>query len=353
MDLTSQMLHLAPVDEPTSVHQLAERLFPAYSVDRGSIRLAGCRLENRLFVRLEFRRGEEEFVLYVDADGREVADETVDVLGMSGAIELERPPDVFEPTVDRVTEAGTRLAAERFSESDAAGAAPELIAATVLWYKFAEGKLRFSVGEDSADLPFSGWARTLCPPPFVCPYSAVSTFEIAATDDGRIAAASQIAACEETGRRMLSDELITCSVTARRVVPELIQSCPVTDQPVLRSEMVPCSCCEQSVSPAALRRHVCAACRELEPVDKADPRLARLLEEYPRLDRWHTWQLSETATVSIFVGSARLKRLLVVVGKESLEAKRLATGNRLFGGWKSVAPPQFDSLLRPSQSADR
>ncbi|MEE8452608.1 MAG: hypothetical protein V3R99_11860 [Thermoguttaceae bacterium] len=346
MDLTSQLLHLAPVDQPTSVHQLAERLFPTYSVDRGNIHLAGCRLENRLFVRLEFRLGEEAVVLYVDADGREVADETVEALGMSGAIELERPPGVFEPTVDRVTEAGAGLAAGRFSDSDAGNAAPELIAAAVLWCKFAEGKLRFSVGEDSVDLPFSGWARTLCPPPFVCPYSATNTFEIAATDDGRIAAASQIAACEETGRRMLSDELATCSVTERRVVPELIQSCPVTDQPVLRSVMVPCRWCDQPVSPAALRRHVCAACRELNPVDKADPRMTRLLEEYPLLDRWHTWQLSETATVYILVGSATLKRLLLVVGKESLDVKRLATGNRLFGGWKSVTRPQYDSLLR-------
>jgi len=346
LDSTSQLLHLAPVDQPTSVHQLADRLFPVYSVERGNIRLAGCRLENRLFVRLEFRRGKEAVLLYVDADGREVAAETVEALGMSGVVELEQPPGVFEPTVDRVTEAGAQLAAQRFSDSDTDSAAPELIAVAVLWCKFAEGKLRFSVGEESVDLPFSGWARTLCPPPFVCPYSSASTFEIAATDDGRIAAASQIVACEETGRRMLSDELITCSVTARRVVPELIQSCPVTDQPVLRSVMVPCDCCEQPVSPAALRQNLCTACRELKRVDKTDPRMTRLIEEYPLLDRWHTWQLSETATVYILVGSARLRRLLVVVDKESLEAKRLATANRLFGGWKSVAPPQYDSLLR-------
>ena len=224
MDSTSQLLHLAPVDEPTSVRQLADRLFSVYSVDRGSVRLAGCRLENRLFVRLEFRVGEEVVVLYVDADGREVATETVEALGMSGVTELQRPPGLFEPIVDRAAEAGARLAARRISDSDADNAAPQLIAMAVLWYKFAEGKLRFSVGEHSVDLPFSGWARTLCPPPFVCPYSGTSTFEIAATDDGRIAAASQIVACEETGQRMLSDELITCSVTARRVLPELIES---------------------------------------------------------------------------------------------------------------------------------
>ena len=145
---------------------------------------------------------------------------------------------------------------------------------------------------------------------------------------------------------MLSDELITCSVTARRVLPELIESCPVTDQPVLGSAMVPCGCCDQPVSPASMHHDVCIACRELKPVDKADPRMVRLLEAYPLLDDWPTWQLSETATVYIFVGTARLKRLLVVVDKESLEAKRLATANRLFGGWKSVEPSRYDSLLK-------
>jgi len=365
LDSTSQLLHLAPVDEPTSVHQLAERLFSVYAVDQGSVRLAGCRLENRLFVRLEFRiaqhAAEETFVLHVDADGREVADEMVEALGMTGVIELERPPGIFEPTVDRAIEAGVRLAAQRCSGREqenaatdhaatdhaATGhAAPELIATAVLWYKFAEGKLRFTIGEKSVDLPFSGWARTLCPPPFVCPYSAVSTFEIAATDDGRIAAAAQIVACDETGRRMLADELITCSATGRRVVPELTQLCPVTNQPVLRRVMVPCRSCEQPVSPTALQNDICKACRELKPIDKTDPRLVRALAEYPLLDRWPTWQLSETATVYILVGSSTLKRLMVVVDKETLAAKRLATANRLFGGWKRVEPPKYDSLLR-------
>jgi len=216
----------------------------------------------------------------------------------------------------------------------------------VLWCKYAEGKLRFTVDEHTADLAFDGWARSLAAPAFVCPHTGQSTFHLAATDDGRIVPADQIEVCAETGRRMLAGDLVTCSVTGGRVRAELVKTCPICSQPVLRSKMVKCHTCRQRVSPAVIERRVCSACRQLRPVTKADPRMARLLDEHPPLDRWRGWRLAETGTVYILTAAGWLKRLLLVVDKESLEIKVLATGSRLARGWQIIRPLQYRYVLR-------
>ena len=342
MDSTSHLIHVVPADQPNGVHQIAQRLFPAYTVDGGNVHLAGCTLEDRLFVRLEFGHGEEPVEIYVDGDGHEVDEELVEVLGMAEVSELEKPPQPFEPEIERLIESAVRTAARRFSP----GTPPELLTTTAVWCKFVEGKLRFTVGEESADLPCGGWSRTLRPPPFVCPCTGSSTFHLAAIDDGRIVAAEQIEPCAETGRRMLRDDLVTCSATGRRVVPELIETCPVTGRRLLGNAMVECATCRQPVSPATIERNQCAACRQLQPVSKADPRMARLLDEHPPLDGWRNWRISETATVYILTASGWFKRLLLVVDKDSLELKLLATGSRLLSGWNVAEPSQYDYVLR-------
>lgn len=73
------------------------------------------------------------------------------------------------------------------------------------------------------------------------------------------------------------------------------------------------------------------------PVRKDDPRMARVLGEYPRLDRWSNWRIGETSTSYVLVAAALIKRILVVVNKESLEMVRLATRNRFSSHW--VEPP--------------
>ncbi|MBN2475405.1 MAG: hypothetical protein JXB62_12410 [Pirellulales bacterium] len=336
------MIHAAPADQPSSVHQIVERLFPAYTVDFGNVHLAGCRLEDRLFVRLDFRHGDQPLAVYLGPDGGELRRDRVDALGMTEVAQLEKPPQPFEPQLRQLVETGVRAATERCGD----GRPLQLLTTTVLWCKFAEGKLRFAVGDHTADLPFADWARTLQPPPFVCPYTSASTFHVAATDDGRVVAAEQIDVCSETGRRVLVGELITCSATGRRAVAELMETCPVSEERVLRREMVACSTCRQPVSPTAIRRNQCAACRNLQPVSKADPRMARALDEHPPLDRWRNWRISETAKVYVLMATGWLRRLLVVVDKDSLDLKLLATGGRLFSGWHVVEPPQYDYVLR-------
>ena len=336
------MTHAAPADQPTSVRQITDRPLPAYTIHRGPVHPAGCPLEDRIFLRLELRRGDRCVEIYVDDAGRPVDAERVESLGMAETIRLANPPDALKLDLARPLQSGAELAEARL----VGRGRPERTRTTVLWCKYAQGKLRFTVDEHAAELAFSDWARPLEPPPFVCPYTGQSTFHLAATDDGRIVAAEQIETCSETGRRMLADELVTCAATGRRVARELTVVCPVTGQYVLQREMVRCGTCGQMVSPGAVEGNGCAACQRLEPVAKADPRMARLLGEHPRLDRWKGWRIAVTATVYILTAAGWLKRLLVVVDKESLELKLLATGSRFQPGWREVEPSQYEFALR-------
>lgn len=335
------LTHAVPADQPHSVHQLTHRLFNAYTVDGGHVYLAGCTLSDRIFGRLEFRVGDRLFDLMVDGTGAEVPAELCESLGLVNLDPLVRPPRPFDVELSRMIEGAERIAANL----TAGDSRLVLEQATLIWGKFAQGTLRFEIGPQAVDLKFSGWTRTLEPPPYHCPYCDVETFHLAATDDGRIVAANEIRQCEETGRRILSEELIPCAVSGRRIVSELIEVCPVTGQRAFGALMATCPTCRQRVSPGALSGGECLACRNLQEVASSDPRLARLLFEHPQLDRWRHWRMAETATVYILVGSRWLRRLLVVLDRESLEMKIVAAGHRLFGAWEFAKPEQFRLMI--------
>ncbi|MBN1590739.1 MAG: hypothetical protein JW888_14595 [Pirellulales bacterium] len=333
---------VAPADQPNTVHEMAERLLPAYTVEGGTVHLAGCLLEERLFLRAASRDANQSVEFYLDSQGREVNPATVAALGMDHTVELERPPEHAEKAIRRLSSLARQMLAQRFAKRDMS----RPVELTAVWCKFAEGKLRFLIGENTADLPFADWARTLRPPPFVCPYSHQTTYRVTATDDGRIVAAEQVATCDASSRRVLSGDLVTCAVTGQRVLPEFVEMCPVTGETVLRTEMVPCGMCRQKVAPTSLRQTRCEACNRLEPVSKADPRLARLLDEHPLLDRWRRWCLSESATAYHLTARGWFRELLLVVDKDSLNLKLLATSHRFRSGWDVVEPSHYDFVLR-------
>ena len=177
-------------------------------------------------------------------------------------------------------------------------------------------------------MPFSGWTRLLTPPRIVCPYTGEPTFRVAATDDGRIAAAGRIERCAVTGRRMLVTELVTCSATGRRVAPDLVEICPVSGRRLLRSELAECQSCRQRRQSGGGRAGRVSGLPQAAARRKADPRMARVLHEHPPLDRWRNWRIAETTRVYILVAAGWMRRLLVVVDKETLELKQVATGGR-------------------------
>lgn len=305
--------------------------------------LAGCVLEDRLVVRLRGCLESQPLEIYVDGEGRDLNPELIEALGVQNSVAVEKAPPLAARQFDQFQAHGMALLQQRLpTDVDI-----QVVSMTAIWCKYAEGKLRFTFGEVSADLPFSDWAQTLQAPPFVCPYSGRSGFHLAATDDGRVTLAERIARCEETGRRTLDEYLVTCAVTGRRVLAELAAVCPVTGQQVLRRVLVPCAMCGQHVSPTAVRKERCAACRSLRPVGKADPRMARFLDEHPEFDRWRWWRIAETRAVHIFQGSGWLNQILVVADRSTLELKLLATGNRILPHWDFSGPELHEHVLRP------
>ena len=337
LDTLPKVTHTVPADQPHSVYQIAARLFPAYTVDSGTVRLAGCFLDDRLFVEVRLD-GEPPRTVYLDAAGQATAPDVVQSLGLENVRPVANPPRHCEAELTPLLDA-----AERMSAGSLSGGA--VLATTAIWAKFAEGKLRFTIGENSVDLAFGQWARTLQPPPFVCPHSHRETFHLAATSDGRIVAAEAIATCQQTGRRVLDSELVACAATGQRVLAELTTVCPVTSQRVLTTVLTPCSACQQLVSPTALEQGECLACRRLASVDKDDPRMARLLHEHPDWERWGSWRLSETANAYILTAARWLKRILFVVDRQTLELRALSLGSRVFGGWEPVPADQRALVL--------
>jgi len=332
----------APASQPGTVRELAERLLPAYRVDGGTVHLAGCLLEDYLFLRVAARSSDRSIEFFVDREGNEVAGDLVETLGMTNTIALERPPEDAEAAMRRLAALGRQRLAGRGLPADAAGS----IELSAVWCKFAQGKLRFTIGDAAADLPFAGWARVLEPLPFVCPHSGRATYHVTALDDGRIVAAEEVATCDESGQRVLARELVTCAATGRRVLPEFTETCPTTGQPVLRSAMVTCEVCRQKVAPGVAGVGRCEACDRSEPISKADPRLARVLDEHPLLDRWRRWRLAESATAYHLTAHGWVRRLLLIVDKDSLDLKLVATGHHFRSGWDVVEPAQYEFVLR-------
>ncbi|MFZ5830845.1 MAG: hypothetical protein ACOY3P_12190 [Planctomycetota bacterium] len=339
--------HAEPIDQPHSVHELTARLFPAYQVDGGSLRLAGCTLEDRLFARLGYRVGERSLVLLLDAQGQLLSSDLRQQLGLDELRPLAKPPRRYSGELQPAVQAGATLAAKGMANADDA-TSPELTEETAVWCKYTEGKLHFSIGAAIAELPFAGWSRTLEPPPFVCPVTGARTFHLAATDDGRIVAAEQIGVCAVSGRRVLSQELVECSATGKRALAEYTEVCPVSGKAMLKSELVQCENCRQRVSPAVVQRGRCRACARMQPVSKDDPRMALLLHEHPALDYWRHWRLAETSQAYILTAARWLGRLMVVVDRQSLELRLVASGHRLLRGWTVATPDQYAFVLRDS-----
>jgi hypothetical protein len=340
--------HAAPARQPVSVHEITPGLFAAYSVAGGHVHLGGCHLEDRPVLRLTYRQrsadgnaAEELQHCFIHEDGQLLDNDALALLHIDElAPSTRRSRNLHDSEIQRWLETGQQLAAEHLS-----GKSAEFVAATIIWCKHAEGKLSFVIGEQSAGVAFAGWAHALAdgqikPPPFTCPWTGKQSYQLAATDDGRITVAEAIATCEASKTRVLEADLQTCEATSKRALSKYFAKCPVSEQQVLKSALAPCSMCRQKTSPTAIKSGRCDACRHLQPIRKDEPRLARVLHEYPKLDRWRSWKIAETTAVYVLTATALLRQLLVVVDKDTLELRHLATGARLFPGWTEVAERQ-------------
>jgi hypothetical protein len=355
-----QPAHARPAGQPMAVADLSGKLFSAYHIEGGRVHLAGCQLTDHPFLRLTYaadEKGDGSLFhvrhVFVAPDGSSISAALAPQLGLDHLEPIVKAPPRIEPAALRALEAAARrTAALQSTEHDPAAATAEPLAVAVVWVRHAEGRLQFTIGSAAAFAPFSSWARLLAAPPYESKHTGARAFRLAATDDGRIDAADQIAVCAQSGRRVLRQELVECSVTGKLVLPDFIESCPVSGRGALRGEFAGCTVCRQRVSKRVLDEGVCAACRTLSKglketkVTKDDPRLVWIFGDHPGLDRWKHWQLAETQTAYVAQAAGLLKRLLVVVDKETLVVRRLATAGRVGANWVDLTDAARDEVLK-------
>ena len=334
-------VHTRPGEQPTAVNDVVSRLFSAYRVEGGQVHLGGCQLTDLPFLRLSFASndGGRPVVrhVFVSHEGTTVADKLANDLGLLEIEPIHKfPPRIENAALDALIAAGHRIATKSSSTRDPSATTVEPLAIAVVWVKHASGKLQFTVGDTTVETPFSGWARLVEAPPYVGEHSGTSSYHLAATDDGRIDAFDRIAPCEHSGRRVLVDELVECCVTGKLVLEEYTELCPVSGKYALVEQFSACSVCGQRVCKGALSDGTCSACRELSRTKKDDPRLVWILGEHPGLDRWSRWRLAETADVYIAQAERVIKRILVVVDKETLAVRHLATAGWFSTTWVPV-----------------
>lgn len=345
-------MHATVARQPNSVRELAEHLFTQYQFEAGQIHLAGCRFENRPFLRLTYFQptaptpdGQVSHC-YASMDGQLLSPAYRTGLELDNAVPMTgRSARLEEKVLRQWADVVTERCARRGSNP-----AESLLAATLIWCKYAVGKLSFSNGQSSVELPFSGWAKFFCdrrvvPPPYTCPLTGMSSYHLAVTDEGQITVAEAIATCAESGRRVLDIDLTACSVTGRRVLAEFLDECPVSGEPAIRTEFQNCGTCRQRVSPAMISNGQCRACNELAAAAADDPRLERIRDRFPKLKQWRGWRISETKTVYVVMASQVWQRLLLVLGKDSLNVLLVASRPRLSKTWTEATAQQQSDWL--------
>lgn len=355
-----KLIHAAPEGQPENVHDLSNSLFDAYTIEGGNVHLAGCSLEDRPFLRLTYAEisGTSIFHCFVDEGGAFVSREEVSSLSLNRAKpQMERPADskTEEELLALVEKADESVVAEIGRRDAELGeldpdSRPRLLVTTVVWCKYATGKLAFEVGDQSTELEFAGWTSHFVqgaqsPPPYVCPRTGAESYHLVLAD-GAITVAEALSECEETGQRVPASELKTCAVSNKAVVATQLERCPVTDEDVLSSLLESCSLCGQRVSPKCIRNLRCESCRSLKNVDKGDARLTGTFEKFPRLlSEWRRWSIAESNAMLVIHATTMTKQMIVVLEKESLGVQRIATAGRLFAKWNEVPESEQAALL--------
>jgi hypothetical protein len=351
-------------DDVRGASELEESFRAAYKLQGVTLHLSDAKLESRPVLRMAVRlaargpqNGSRLQHWHFLPDGTPIDDQRALELGLDQPQSANGSAPVFQGDLDAWLEAAAATVRRR--NPDLPAAPPELpaelpessaeagesVASCLVWCRHVSGKLVFACGGSTVELPFAGWARRFrsgheLPPPFHCPLTGLESYEVEASDDGQITVSEALETCGHSARRVLAGQLEACQATGTRVLPEYLVACPVSGRRLLASRLVECRDCRQAVDPDGLQQTRCGACRKLVSVSKDDPRMALVLGEYPKLERWSRWRMSETGSVYVLTANDWFRRMLVVLQKESLEVRHLATSGRVRPAWMEVPPQQ-------------
>src|SRR5262245_14571625 len=127
-----------------TVAELSARLYSAYQVEDGSVRLAGCTLEQIPIVRVTAANQERDVALFLTSTGERLGEATIADLGLKDLVRCDRPPRLTAKEQADLDEAGRR-ALEQYCRRSGTKLSPETIKLEIVWCRWAAGKLRFSI----------------------------------------------------------------------------------------------------------------------------------------------------------------------------------------------------------------
>ncbi|MFI4874107.1 MAG: hypothetical protein ACIALR_02150 [Blastopirellula sp. JB062] len=325
----------APRDEPSGLPVLVEALFAPYVVEGGKCQLGGCRLEERPLLRMTS----------ISADGSQARHQfywrTGEQLSLGEITAFGLHDLTPHRAYSRESGASVQVLLEQSHDHVQSASPGERMLATIVWCKYAVGKIDILIGDASTSLPFEGWARhfvsgDVSPPRLACPATGRLSYHVAASDGGTIAPIESLATCELTGRRVLESELETSVVSGKQGCNDQFACCPVSEDRLLTTEFQTCVSCAQAVSPRALRGGVCRICRHLRSISKDDMTMARILDVYPGLDHWGRWRFGESRDAYVLRGSGWWNEIRLTFDKATLQPQHAQERTRLVGRWRAL-----------------
>lgn len=378
--------HATPIDDPEQVHQITPALFAQYEVDGGNVTLGGCLMEDVPFLRIESEVLENPTISGSQTESLAEPDQGSNETGListssqfANANRLPRrlttiyvfdeqgqqvPPNVAHdlgldypepasaaPTNVNPHEVGRWLAPliarlqNQFEQAN-----QRVIRCEIVWCKRATGKIVVNLDDQSASIPFSGWARQLATgrtplPPFKCPHTQRESYRITNTESGELTVPEALKTCAVSGRRVLETELESCEATERLCLPEYLAKSEASGKRVMKSKLAECVKCGQKVSPDEVHQGRCVTCERIgaRPIDSH--RVKALVAEFPGLRSWKSWQFSESASCELYQGYGWLKTIFLCIDKETRTPRRVATGGKLASQLTQVPESDWAELL--------
>ena len=140
-----------------TVAEISSRLYAAYQVDGGSVRLAGCTIEPQPIVHAGGCCNGIAIELFLLPTGEAIDAPTIDELGLRDTLPVDRAFRINAEAAEQLTAMGRQCVA---AECRKLGCEIESNTGFVkiIWTCWAAGKLRFTIGSEFVELPFADWA---------------------------------------------------------------------------------------------------------------------------------------------------------------------------------------------------
>lgn len=345
--------HLAPADQPDSVHEISEALYQPFMKGGSTglkFRITGCAINPVPFVQLE--NGD-----YRVLDGQVVSSDHARSLGLDQLDQLESPPVVWNSPERRETFL-QNLDRIRLQEPLAQAADGRQ---WIVWCHHFHGTLTADAEASSIQIPFSVWGSRLVKgldqcPPYHCRLANVDTYQLAVDDEGTITDGRSIATCGESGKKLCNVKLEKCEATGHLVDPAALTLCPVQYHRFLKRLARTCHGCFQVVDPDSMHKEVCSSCRNLQKISSrdflSDPALSNLVGAHPWLKQARRMQIAHQEQqwlLQLQTNQEGRATWRMLFDRQSGEVQQVSRSVGWLRGWENVPRISWPDFVRKEQ----